>query len=43
MLGEALYPKVAAVQPELAGKIIGYLLETVNRELGALTTDDFAL
>jgi len=43
MLGEALYPKIAEMQPELAGKITGMLLEMDNSELITLTSDESAL
>lgn len=33
MLGEMLFPKIAAIQPDLAGKITGMLLEMDNAEL----------
>ncbi|KAF2724809.1 polyadenylate binding protein [Polychaeton citri CBS 116435] len=43
MLGEALYPKIHAQQPELAGKITGMLLEMDNGELLDLTSNEDAL
>ncbi|KIW90721.1 polyadenylate-binding protein, cytoplasmic and nuclear [Cladophialophora bantiana CBS 173.52] len=43
MLGEAIYPKIQQIQPELAGKITGMLLEMDNSELLALIDDDSAL
>ncbi|PGH29498.1 polyadenylate-binding protein, cytoplasmic and nuclear [[Emmonsia] crescens] len=43
MLGEAIYPKIQAQQPELAGKITGMLLEMDNAELLSLVDDEAAL
>jgi polyadenylate-binding protein len=43
MLGEAIYPKIQQLQPELAGKITGMLLEMDNSELLTLVDDDAAL
>jgi hypothetical protein len=42
-IGEALYPKVRQVQPELAGKITGMLLEMDNDDLRTLIDDHTAL
>ena len=36
LLGEAIYPKIQILQPELAGKITGMLLEMDNPELMSL-------
>lgn len=43
LLGEALFPKIQVIQPELAGKITGMLLEMDNAELVGLIEDDAAL
>merc|ERR1719337_88147 len=33
MLGEKLYPQIAKIQPEMAGKVTGMMLEMDNSEL----------
>jgi len=43
LLGETIYPKIHAAQPDLAGKITGMLLEMDNAELLVLLEDDAAL
>lgn len=43
MLGEALYPKVQAAEPALAGKITGMLLEMENGEILNLLEDETSL
>merc|ERR1719440_2649082 len=43
MLGEKLYPKIAAIQPDLAGKITGMMLEMDNSELLILLESDAQL
>lgn len=43
MLGEAIYPKISASQPELAGKLTGMILELPVSELLHLIEDTEAL
>ena len=43
MLGEAIYPKIAASEPQLAGKLTGMILELPVPELLNLVEDDEAL
>ncbi|KAK5652763.1 hypothetical protein OQA88_9616 [Cercophora sp. LCS_1] len=43
ILGENLFPKIQALQPDLAGKITGMLLEMDNNELVNLYDDEEAL
>lgn len=43
LLGEALFPKIQSMQPDLAGKITGMLLEMDNQELVNLVEDEAAL
>jgi len=41
LLGEALFPKISNMQPQLAGKITGMLLEMDNTELlGLIDSED---
>ncbi|KAK4164562.1 protein phosphatase PP2A regulatory subunit B [Cladorrhinum sp. PSN259] len=43
LIGESLFPKIQMIQPALAGKITGMLLEMDNAELINLLDDDAAL
>merc|ERR1719347_845448 len=43
MIGERLFSKIQAVEPRLAGKITGMLLEMDNTELLGLLSDQRAL
>jgi len=43
LIGERLYPKIQVVEPRLAGKITGMLLEMDNAELMVLLTEQRAL
>ncbi|CDR87292.1 probable PAB1-mRNA polyadenylate-binding protein [Sporisorium scitamineum] len=43
MLGEAIYPKIAAIHPELAGKLTGMILELPVTELLHLLEESEAL
>jgi polyadenylate-binding protein len=43
MLGEAIYPRIHATHPDLAGKITGMLLEMDNSELLHLLENEEAL
>ncbi|KAM7202454.1 polyadenylate-binding protein [Rhypophila sp. PSN 637] len=43
VIGENLFPKIQAIQPDLAGKITGMLLEMDNTDLINLFEDDAAL
>ncbi|KAI5866137.1 polyadenylate binding protein [Durotheca rogersii] len=43
MLGELIFPKIQSIQPDLAGKITGMLLEMDNAELVNLIEDESAL
>merc|ERR1712241_623752 len=43
LIGERLFPKIQVVEPRLAGKITGMLLEMDNTELLVLLTEQKAL
>lgn len=43
MLGEAIYPKIAATHPDLAGKLTGMILELPVSELLHVLEDNEAL
>merc|ERR1719337_76659 len=43
LIGERLFPKIQVVEPRLAGKITGMLLEMDNTELLVLLSDQRAL
>merc|ERR1719487_1183017 len=43
MIGEKLYPAIAKIKPDLAGKVTGMMLEMVNSELIMLLESDSML